>query len=389
MTAPPDPPAPGGPARDASVRWPWLRTSSDVAWRLLVVLAALLAVGLVLGRLQLVVVPIFIALLLSTVLAPPVRWLERRRVPTALATAMVFLGAFLTVGLVVAAIVPPVIDEFTNLGPTLREGADDIEDWLVDGPLGLERRDVTEYRDNLGDRAGDLVGESSGGVVAGARTALEILAGFVLSIVLAFFFVKDARTFQRWGLSHVPIDRRDLVRTTAAKAWRTLGNYLVGAAAIGLVEAVVIGLAVGIAGGSLVVPVMVLTFAAAFFPIVGAIVAGAVAVLVTFVSGGFAPAVAVLVVVVLVQQFDTDLLAPLIYGRAVRLHPVVVLVVLTAGGVIAGIVGAFVAVPVAAVVSAIGGDAWRRRTAEDPRFGTAPEPDGSTETAAPAADQAS
>jgi len=365
--ASPNEPANEGPTEGAG-RLPWLRTSSDVSWRLLVVFGALLAAGVVLARLQLVVVPIFIALLITTALAPPARWLERRRVPTALATALIFLGSFLVVGLVVAAIVPPVIDEFSNLGPTLRQAGNDIEDWLVEGPLGLDRRDVTDYRDGIGDRIADLAGESSGGVVAGARTALEILAGLVLSIVLAFFFVKDARTFQRWGLSHLPVDRREFVGTAAAKAWHTLGNYLTGAATIGLVEAVVIGLAVGIAGGSLVVPVMVLTFAAAFFPIVGAIVAGAVAVMVTFVSGGFGPALAVLVVVILVQQFDTDFLAPLIYGRAVRLHPVVVLVVLTAGGVLAGIVGAFVAVPTAAVVSAVGSEIWQRRTADDPRF---------------------
>jgi predicted PurR-regulated permease PerM len=141
----------------------------------------------------------------------------------------------------------------------------------------------------------------------------------------------------------------------------------------------VIGVAVAIAGGSLVVPVMVLTFAAAFFPIVGAVVAGIVAVLVTLVGSGFTPALVVLVVVVLVQQFDTDLLAPLVYGRAVRLHPVVVLVVLTAGGAVAGIAGAFVAVPVTAVAVAIGGELWSRRTQGDPRF-TEPPP---VETAAP------
>ncbi|MGZ8734335.1 MAG: AI-2E family transporter, partial [Acidimicrobiia bacterium] len=366
----PHEPANDGPSNDPSVRWPWLRTTSDVSWRFLVVLGALFAIGIVLARLQLVLVPIFVALLLSTALAPPVRWLERRRVPTALATAVVFIGSFLVVGLAVAAIVPPVIDEFSNLGPTLEEASDDIEDWLVDGPFGLERRDVTEYRDSLGDRATDLAGQSSGGVLAGARTALEILAGLILSLVLAFFFVKDARTFQRWGLSHLPLDRREFAGTAAAKAWRTLGNYLLGAATIGLLEAVVIGLAVGIAGGGLIVPVMVLTFAAAFFPIVGAIVAGTVAVLVTFVSSGFGPAIAVLVVVVLVQQFDTDLLAPLVYGRAVRLHPVVVLVALTAGGVVAGLVGAFVAVPITAVISAVGGEVWNRRTAADPRFST-------------------
>jgi predicted PurR-regulated permease PerM len=346
----------------------WFRTTSDVAWRGLVILAAVLAVGLVIARLQLVVLPVFIALLIACALAPPARWLERRRVPTAIATAAVFLAALALVAGVVAAIVPPIIDEFANLGPTLEQAGDDVEDWFVDGPLDLERREVREYREDLGDRLGRVVTGSSGGVVAGARTALEILTGLVLSLVLAFFFVKDARVIQRWTLRHVPVERREFVRTAATKAWRTLSNYLVGAAFIGVVEAIVIGLAVGIAGGSLVVPVMVLTFAAAFFPVVGAIVAGIVAVLVTLVSSGFTPAVVVLVVVVLVQQFDTDLLAPLVYGRAVRLHPVVVLVALTAGGTIAGLGGAFVAVPITAVAVAIGGDLWGRRTANDPRY---------------------
>jgi putative heme transporter len=349
-------------------RWGWLRTASDLSWRALVVGVAIVAALVVLGRLQLVVLPVFIAMLIACALAPPARWLERHRFPTPLATATVFVVALLIVAGVVAAIVPAVVDEFRNLGPTLTQAGDDIEDWLVDGPLELQRRDVREYREDLGDRVARIAAGSSGGVIEGARTVLELLAGAVLSLVLAFFFVKDARVFQRWGLRHVPVQQRDFVREAASKAWRTLGNYLVGAATIGLVEAVVIGVAVWIAGGSLVVPVMVLTFAAAFFPIVGAIVAGAVAVMVTFVSSGFTPALIILIVVILVQQFDTDLLAPIIYGRAVRLHPVVVLVVLTAGGTIAGIAGAFVAVPITAVVSAVGGDVWRRRTAADPRY---------------------
>ncbi len=333
-------------------------------------LAAILAVLLILSRLQIVFVPIFIALLITCAAAPPTRWLERKKVPTALATALVFVVGLGAVAGVISAIVPPIVTQFSNLGPTLTEASNDIEDWFVDGPLDLKRKEVREYRADLGDRVGDLAGGSDG-IVQGARTALELLAGLVLCLVLSFFFVKDARVFQRWGLSKVPVARREFVRTVSAKAWRTLGNYLVGAASIGLLEALVIGAAVGIAGGSLVVPVMVLTFAAAFFPIVGAIVAGLVAVMVTFVSSGFTPALIVLIVVILVQQFDTDLLAPLIYGRAVRLHPVVVLVALTAGGAVAGIVGAFVAVPITAVGSAIGAEVWTRRTEPDPRFSEA------------------
>lgn len=367
MTPPPDP----------ALRGSWLRASSDVAWRVLVVLAAVIAILLILARLQIVFVPVFIALLITCALAPPTRWLERKQVPTGLATALVFVVGLGAVAGVVSAIVPPIVDEFSNLGPTLSEAGNDIEDWLVTGPLELKRKEVRDYRDDLGNRVGDLVAGSSDGVVQGARTVLELLAGLVLSLVLSFFFVKDARVFQRWGLTKIPVARREFARTASAKALRTLGNYLVGAATIGFLEAVVIGVAVALAGGRLVVPVMVLTFAAAFFPIVGAIVAGIVAVMVTFVSSGLTPAIIVLIVVILVQQFDTDLLAPLIYGRAVRLHPVVVLVALTAGGTIAGIVGAFVAVPITAVASTVGAEVWKRRTGPDVRFSTdVPEIDG-------------
>jgi predicted PurR-regulated permease PerM len=353
---------------DPASRAAGLRMASDIAWRVLVVLAAIVAVLLVAARLQLVLLPVFIALLIACALAPPTRWLERKGLPTPVATAIVFFVAFAAVVGVIAAIVPAVVDEFQDLGPTLSEAGDDIEDWFVEGPFDLTRREVQQSREDLGDRAGQLFSGSSGAVAAGARTVLEIIAGFILSLVLAFFFIKDARVFQRWALAHTPRERREFLRTASAKAWSTLGGYLVGAASIGLLEAIVIGIAVAIAGGSLVVPVMVLTFAAAFFPIVGAIVAGAVAVLVTLVGAGPTPALIVLIVVVLVQQLDTDLLAPIIYGRAVRLHPVVVLVVLTAGGVVAGIAGAFVAVPITAVASAVGAEVWKRRTDADPRF---------------------
>jgi predicted PurR-regulated permease PerM len=345
-----------------------LRLASDASWRLLVIAAAVLAVVLLVARLQFVLIPVFIALLLSTALAPPVRWLERRRVPTAAATAMVFVVFIGVLAGITAAIVPPVVDEFADLGPTLEEAADDIEEWLVDGPLDLKRRDVTDFRDNFGDRVGDALGITSGGIVRGARTAGEVVAGTILALVLTFFFVKDARVFQRWALRRVPVDRREIARTSATKAYRTLQGYLLGATMIGAIEGVVIGVTVALAGGTLVIPIMVLTFFGAFLPIVGAVVAGIVAILITLVAAGFAPAVVVTIVVILVQQFDTDLLAPLVYGRTVNLHPVVVLVALTAGGSIAGIVGAFVAVPVTAVVVAIGGEFWRRRTEADPRF---------------------
>lgn len=185
---------------------------------------------------------------------------------------------------------------------------------------------------------------------------MEGLAGLILAQVICFFFVKDGRLMQRWALSRLPRRHHDTVRAVAARAWAALGAFLRGAAFIGLLEGLAIGLTLFLVGAKLVVPVMVITFLGAFFPIVGAVVAGVIAALVALVTGGPGDALVVAIVALIVQQFDNDLLAPLVYGRLIRLHPVVVLLALTAGGSLAGIAGAFLAVPVAAVAAAVGNE---------------------------------
>jgi putative heme transporter len=337
-----------------------LKRASDVAWRLLVVAAAVVLSVFALTRLWFVILPVFIALLLSTMLAPVVTLLERRRVPTLAATWLVF-GGFLAVAAgVLSIIVPAIADEFSGLGETVSQGIDNVQRWLVEGPLDLEQEQLDRYRREAGARIGELLRSSSKGIVAGALAVVEVVAGFVLALVLTFFFLKDGRRFQRWARAHLPVDREEILSALARRAWAALGGYLRGAAFIGLVEAVILGTTLWVVGARLPVPVAVLTFLAAFFPIVGAVVAGVVATLVALVSGGTGDALVVAVVALVVQQFDNDLLAPLIYGRAVNLHPAVVLMTLSAGGTLGGLVGAFVAVPVAAVIAAVGNELWSR-----------------------------
>jgi predicted PurR-regulated permease PerM len=342
---------------------PALRLASDYAWRLLVLAAAVLATVYLLAKLRLVVLPVFVALLLASILSPPARLLERRGVPTLAASWLTFGGLLLLLGTIVTLIVPAIADEFDELGPVVSEGVDDVERWLVEGPLELSRDEIVRYREQAGERLSEFARSSSGSVVAGAVAVAETVAGIVLAFVLTFFFVKDGPKFQRWWVDRLPAARRDVVRACARRAWDALSGFLRGAAAIGLLEAVIIGVTLWIVGAHLVAPVMVLTFLAAFFPIVGAVVAGIIATLVALVSGGPGDALVVGIVCILVQQFDNDLLAPLIYGRFINLHPVVVLLTITAGGTLGGIAGAFLAVPVAAVVAAIAGELWRRREA--------------------------
>lgn len=337
-----------------------LRTASDIAWRVLVVAAAVIALGYALARLRLVVLPVFFALLITAMLAPLVAALERLGVKRAIATALMFIAsAVLVVGMVVL-IAPRVAREFSGLGETVSAGVDDVERWLTEGPLDIDPGKLAEYRSQAASTIGNLVRSSPTGLLAGAVAVVEAVAGTILAFVLSIFFVKDGRRFQEWALAHTPERHREIVGACARRAWTALGGYLRGAAAIGTLEAVIIGLTLWLVGATLVVPVMVLTLVGAFFPIVGATVAGIIAVLVALVSGGGSDALIVAAVALAVQQFDNDLLAPLIYGRMIRLHPAVVLLTIAAGGTLGGIAGAFVAVPLAAVTGAVTSELWDR-----------------------------
>ena len=337
-----------------------LRRLSDVAWRLLVVLAAIIAVLWLIDTLKVAFLPVFVALLISTLLTPIAVRLERQGVKPLIATLIsfvVFFGTLVALGFLVA---PRVADEFGGLSETVAEGIGDVETWLVEGPLDLRRDEVDDYQSQIADQAGDFLRNSSSAIAAGAVAVLEGVAGAVLSLVLAFFFVKDGRKFQRWAVNHLPPHRVDLAKALGARAWRALGSYLQGAALLGLVEGIVLAIAITVVGGSLAVPVGVLTFVSAFFPIAGAVVAGLVAVLVALVTAGVKGAIVVAIVALIVQQFDNDLLAPIIYGRIIRLHPALILISLTLGGTVGGIMGAFLAVPFAAVTSAVLSEVWDR-----------------------------
>lgn len=333
---------------------------SDVAWRLLVVLAAIVAFLWLIDTLRVAFLPVFIALLIATLLTPIAVRLEERGVRplvAALISFAIFFGTLTALGYLVA---PRVADEFGGLSTTVGEGIADIQDWLVEGPLRIERDEIDEYESEIADEAEEFLRSSSSAIAAGAVAVLEGVAGAVLALVLSFFFVKDGRKFQRWAIDHLPPHRVDLAKALATRAWRALGAYLQGAALLGAVEGTVLAIAIALVGGSLAVPVGVLTFVSAFFPIAGAVVAGVVAVLVALVTAGVKGAIVVAIVALVVQQFDNDLLAPVIYGRIIKLHPALILVALTLGGTVGGIMGAFLAVPFAAVGSAVSSELWAR-----------------------------
>jgi predicted PurR-regulated permease PerM len=258
-------------------------------------------------------------------------------------------------------IVPSIVDEFRSLGPTIAEGVDDVERWLIDdAPFDLTRRDLEDLRKRAGDAIEGTLRSSTGSIIGGALTVIQAMAGVLLGLITTFFFLRDGPRFQRWTLARVPEPRRELVGRLSARAWSTLGGYLLGAAVLGSVEAVIIGVALAVVGGSLVLPVALLTFVAAFVPFVGAIFAGLVAVLVALATAGPGGALVVAIVALVVQQLDNDLLAPVVYGQALQLHPLVVLFAIVCGGAMFGFAGTVLAVPVAALAVNLTAEARER-----------------------------
>lgn len=342
----PDIPPPGSARVPAPVR-----TAAAWTWRLLVlgVGVALLVYAIV--KLLLVVLPVIGAVLLATVLQPLVARLVRRGWPALLATWTVLLGAVLLLAGVMVGLVVRSLDEAEEVDFRVQVGADDVRDFLVD-TFGFSEQRL----DQLIQQGSDALGQSNigGSLLGGTVVALEVVAGTLLAVVLLFFFLKDGRGIWSWIAGGFGERRRAHLEEMGRRSWTVLSAYVRGSAIVGLVDAVLIGVALIVLGVPFVIPLVVLTFFAAFFPIVGGVTAGVVSALVALASEGLVDALILVAVTVVVQQVEGDVLQPLVFGRALRLHPVAILLGLTAGATLAGIIGAFLAVPVLAVGVAIG-----------------------------------
>ncbi len=330
---------------------PALERLAAWSWRLLVIGAVGAVVLWLIGRLWVVLLPLVVAAFLSRILAAPMRRVRRLGWPPGIAAAVVLLGFLVLLAGVATLVGVAVVDESDQVGPTVSEAVDDLEDWLVeDSPFDVDRADIATFREDAGASVQRALRTSSGSLVSGAVLFVEVLVGLLLGLIVTFFVLKDGERFVAWARSLIPAPRRELAGRMAGRAWATLGGYLRGAALLGVVEATIIGVTLALVGAELVVPMATVTFAAAFVPFVGAIVAAVLATLVALATAGTTEALIVLGVAVLVQQLDNDLLAPVVYGRALDLHPVLVLLAIAGGGAMFGIAGSVLAVPVIAVL---------------------------------------
>lgn len=319
----------------------------------LIIGATVLAALWLLARLRLVVLPVLLALVLTTMLAPPAAWLKRRGLPDGLAALVALLAGLLLIAGGLTLIAPSVTKGFDQLDLSISSGLEEVQRWLTNGPLQLSDARVTGALERLQDQLRENVSALTQGALAGALLVAEVIATVLIAIVLAFFFVKDGPQIWRWLSELAPAGRRATIDHAGRASWKALGGFLRGQSMVAVFDAVFIALALVLIGVPLVLPLAILTFAGAYVPVVGATVAGVAAGLVALVTQGAVDMLLVGAAVIVVQQFEGNVLQPYVVGRTVRVHPVAILLALTTGGVIGGILGVIVAAPAAAVVAAV------------------------------------
>jgi len=340
-------PAPRWAGDDAVPRG--LAVASAVTLRVIIVLGGIVVLGLFTKRMMVVVLPVIIALLLATLLAPLATWLRSKKWrPAPAAFAAVLLAFVVFLGLW-GLVIPPFISQVPDVADNVQQGAGQVAD--VAKPLGVTGSDVQNTIEKARDQLKS--GQVAGKVWSGAMLVVQWAAAIVLIAVLTFFFLKDGDQLRDWTVSLFAEHRRPVLREILTRAWEALATYVQGVFLVATIDAVLIGIALLIVGVPIALPLIVLTFIGAFFPIIGAFLAGAAAVLVALVSGGMVDAIVVLVAIVVVQQLEGNVFYPIVVGKRLRLHAVAILLALTAGGVLAGVAGAFLAIPIAAVVSAV------------------------------------
>ena len=241
--------------------------------------------------------------------------------------------------------------QVSDLADSVQEGIREAGDALSEPPFNLSQADIDRYIDNAGDQLSDSSGALTGGVVHGAVLAGEVITGLIITLLLLFFFLKDGPKIWRWVVDTFGGRQRTRLDELARRSYFALTGYVRGLVLVGAADATMIGAGLAILGVPLVIPLMLLTFLAAFVPLIGAFSAGLAAVLIALVDGGVVTALIVLGLVIAVQQVEGHLLYPLIMGRTIHIHPIAVILALATGGILAGIIGVFISVPILTVAA--------------------------------------
>lgn len=332
-------------------------------WLLVVITAAatLWLISQVLTKLMVVTAAVVAAALLTALLEPLVRRMVGLGLPRWLASLLTLLGTLAALVAFGYVLVGRVADQSEDLRGALRETGERLRSWVLDSPLPVSASQLDEVPQRLQEGMSSIVPAP----LTGAGIAVDVVSALALSLFLWFFMLKDGPRILPWVLSWMPRPRRAPVQRSGELAWDVLTRYVRGTVVIAFADAVGAGVVMAVLGVPLTLSLAVLVFLGAFVPIIGSTVAGAIAVAVTLVTVGPVQALVLVGAVIVVQQLEGNLLQPLIMGRALHLHPAVVVLSVTVGAIVAGVLGALVAMPVVAIAYGIADDLARPEDGTD------------------------
>jgi predicted PurR-regulated permease PerM len=328
-----------------------LQQAAAWSWRLLLTGLVIYITFRLAVFLRLVVLPFIAAMLLSALLQPLYARLRRGGMAPLLATWCVFLLAIILIAGAISLFADRVSADYSTLAAEIQRTAGEVQRSLAGPPFRLNAVKLHQYYNDLVKYMSQHKGQIAGTILAGGRYAIEFLAGLVLMLFITFFLIKDGARIWWFLIRRLPPEARRRVSAAGDNAWRALVNYVRGTCVVAAIHALFLGLALWLLGVPLLVPLIVLVFIASFLPIIGILVVGALACLIALATKGWVAAVILLAVLILEDQIEAHLLQPLVVGRIVKLHPLAIILVLAVGAVIAGIPGAIVAVPLAAVIT--------------------------------------
>lgn len=312
----------------------------------------LLVIGLVLlaSQVNVILTAVILALFPAALLDPLAIRLRRTRLPNSLVALLLILALLAGIGAILAFVTIALINQWEQIAESVVSGLQQLDQAIDWNALPGDFQGVSD----VASRAGSALMEGGGGALAaGAGTVGNIGTAAVLLVVALFFYFKDGSRIWEGIAQFVPSRYKDRVDLLGAQAFWTVGAYFRAQLLVALIDAVLIGIGLWILGVPLVLPLAALIFLGGLFPIVGAIVAGAIAVVVALADQGPVIALITLAIVIGVQQLESNILEPIIHRRVIQLHPLVIILAITAGGVTMGILGAFLAVPVAAVIGRV------------------------------------
>jgi len=338
------------------------------AWSLcfLIVMAALFVLLTLLNAVSLVTITVIVAVMISALLQPAAGLLMRHRVPRIPAAILVFVLGM--TALVAAAwfVVQQVSSNASALGSQVTDAVGKIQNWLITGPPRMSQIQVNRLVDDLTTAVTENRASLAQGAFATANSALVVVSGTVFCLFATLFLMTDDGGIWRWVVQLFPDDSRAKVAHAGDVAWRTLIAYMRSTVLLALINALTMVVVMLVAGMPLVVPLGVLLFLGSMIPLIGMLVAGVVVVLVALVTKSLVMALVMLLALFLTVQLEGNLLNPYILGKAVQIHPLGILMAVTAGTIVGGIFGAFIAVPLVAILNNVASDVIGRAPVEAP-----------------------